>query len=236
MAKATAATSDPMFFKGHRQRLIKKFLNGQATQYETLELLLTYAVPRRSMRIPARTLLKTFGSGHQVMTAPFCRLMETKDIGPKSALLIKLVHAFGIFECAERLASLPVFHDEKILANYCKFKVGGKNVEEFHVLYLDHKQRMITDDLHTIGTIDYASIYPREILSRALYLNAHSVLIYHNHPQETARFSSDDINATKIIMEKLAQNDVILYDHYLVAGTTVLSMRNTGDLNKSRFC
>ncbi len=226
--------TDDKFHAGHRQRLTQKFLSGKVTHYELLELMLTFSIPRRDVRPLSRLLLKTFGSYNQVLTAPIARLMEIPGVGPRTVTLIKLAQESGILQCQERLDSLPIFHDDKTLANYCKLMVGGKRVEEFHVLYLDKKFRLIADDLHTIGTIDYATIYPREILARALYLNAHSVFVYHNHPHESTWFSSDDVECTMAIIKKLSENDIHFYDHYVVSGTMVHSMRNAGLLNHSQ--
>ncbi len=226
-------TPDLLFHSGHRQRLTKKFLDNKATDYELLELLLTFGMARRDMRPLSRLLIKTFGSYHQVLSAPRDRLLEVHGVGPRLATLIQLAHQSAIIECRGRLDSQPVFHDERSLANYCKLNLAGKNVEEFHVLYLDKDNRLIMDDLHTIGTVDSATIYPREILRRGLYLNAVNVILVHNHPSECVSFSKDDIICTEHIVRKLAENDIGFYDHYLVSGTMVYSMINCNLLNKS---
>lgn len=224
---------DPLFHKGHRQRLADKVITGKATQYELLEYWLTRAVPRHDMRPLARMLMKTFGSYSQVMTAPRERLQEIKGVGPKIIETIEALRQSSEIDCRERIESQSIYKNPIALANYCKSQVCGKPVEEFHVLYLDKEHRVITDDTHTYGNIDYATVYPREILRRALYLNAVYVCIYHNHPRETARFSPADIDCTKEIIDKLSREGIIFYDHYLVAGAAVHSMLEEGHLRRS---
>ena len=224
---------DPLFHKGHRQRLTDKVMKGKATEYELLEYWLTRAVPRRDMRPLARLLMKTFGSYSQVITAPRERLLEIKGVGPKIIETLEALRQSSEIDCRERLESQAVYKNPIALANYCKSQVCGKPVEEFHAMYLDKDHRMIVDDTHTYGGVDYATVYPREILRRALQLNAVYVCIYHNHPRETGRFSPADIDCTEEIIKKLSRENIILYDHYLVAGATVHSMLEDGYLQKS---
>lgn len=221
---------DPLFHAGHRQRLAEKVMSGKATEYELLEYWLTRSVPRRDMRPLSRLLIKTFGSYSQVITAPRERLLEIKGVGPKIIETLEALRQSSEIDCRERLESQSIYMSPIELANYCKSKVCGKPVEEFHAMYLDKEHRLIADDTHTYGGLNYATVYPREILRRALHLNAVYVCIYHNHPQETGRFSQADIDCTKEIIQKLAREDIVFYDHYLIAGATVRSMLEAGHL------
>lgn len=227
---------DPLFHKGHRQRLAAKIMARKATEYELLEYWLTQAVPRRDMRPLSRLLIKTFGGYSQVITASRERLLEVKGVGPKVVEILEALRQSSEIDCRERLESQSIYRSPVELANYCKSQVCGKPVEEFHAMYLDKDHRLIVDDTHTYGGVDRATVYPREILRRALHLNAVYVCIYHNHPRETGRFSPDDIKCTEEIIKRLSREDIILYDHYLIAGATVHSMLEEGhlrDLNKN---
>ena len=124
------------------------------------------------------------------------------------------------------LNNAPIFHNYEKLENYCKLAVGGKSVEEFHVLYLDAQFKLIQDETHSKGTIDWAAVYSREIVKRALDLNARSVVLLHNHPTPYTSFSSQDIQITKELQNALDKLDINLYDHLLVSADVVYSARN----------
>ena len=86
--------------------------------------------------------------------------------------------------------------------------------------------QLLADDLHSRGTIDWAAVYPREILKRALELNAQSVLMLHNHPTPNVTFSEQDIAVTEEVEKLLLPVGIRLHDHYLVTGGIVYSARN----------
>lgn len=222
-----AVKSDDLdFHLGHRERLRQKFLDNKLADYEKLELLLGFVIPRRDVRPLARGLLAKFGGISQILTAPIEKLTEYKGIGKNTAIFIKLIHSIMISGYKAHLDETPAFHDDKILANYCKLLLSGKNVEEFHVLYFDSRMHLLADDLHSVGTIDWTAVYPREIVKRALDVNAKYVLLLHNHPTPNTSFSSDDIRLTTQVQEVLKPLDIDLYDHYVVSGGIVYSARN----------
>lgn len=218
--------SDSSFRIGHRERLRQKFLMGKLTDYKILELLLMYAIPRCDVKPLSRELLKTFGGVHNVIMAPIESLTKVRGIKENTAVLIKVIHELMIASHKSHLIQTPIFHDYQKLSEYCRLLLSGKPVEEFHVLYLDPNYRLLSDDLHSSGTIDWAAVYPREIVKRALDLNAASIVMVHNHPSGTTSFSSDDINITGDVKNILASVDVALFDHLLVSGSIVYSAKN----------
>lgn len=213
------------FYYGHRDRLREKFLSNHLADYEKLELLLSYAIPRRDVRPLARGLVKHFGGVYQVLSASVDDLIAFKGIGRNAAIFIKLVHQMMEISYKCQLQDTPIFHDEKILHNYCRITLSGKQVEELHVLYLDGNLKLIADDLHTTGTIDSSAVYPREIARRALQLNARSVVMMHNHPASINTFSKDDVDITMKTESVLKSLDINFYDHVLVVNDSVFSMR-----------
>lgn len=124
------------------------------------------------------------------------------------------------------LDKVTIFHNEKILTNYCLLLMAGKTKEEIHILYLDEDNRLLADDLHSVGTVDWAAAYPREILKRALELNAKSIVMLHNHPKPNTSFSVDDIELTERVRDLLSTVDIDVHDHYVVSGGIVYSARN----------
>ena len=216
---------DKNFYAGHRERLREKFLSNRLADYEKLELLLSYAIPRRDVRPLARGLVKEFGGVYQVLSASVDDLMAFKGVGRNTAIFIKLVQQMMQIGYMGQLKESSVFHDEKILHNYCRIILAGKQVEELHMLYLDNNLKLISDDVHTTGTVDSSAVYPREIARRALQLNARSVVMVHNHPTSINSFSQDDVAVTMQVQTVLKNLDINLYDHLLVVNDLVFSMR-----------
>jgi len=218
---------------GHRERLREKFTETRLVDTELMELLLTYAFPRIDVKPIVKRLMAEFGDLHSVLAAPIEDLKRTLGIGPNAAILLKLVHEIMGRDYSATLRDAPIFHNVEILHNYLKNKFAGKQIEEFHVLYLDGKHKLIDEAVHAIGTINEAQVYPREILKRALNLNAASVVLAHNHPSGDTTFSTPDITMTEKIRDKLALADIEFFDHFLVSGGILYSMKNLQVLNRS---
>lgn len=219
-------TEDASLQQGHRVRLRQKFLAGQLTEYEILELLLTYAIPRRDVRALSRQLYKKYGNLYQLLSAPMESLIQNKGIKENTATFFKIIHKLMELEYKSVLDSAPIFYDYSKLENYCKLIMSGKVVEEFHVLYLNAQYKLIEDQLHSTGTTDWAAVYIREVVKSALNLNAKYIVLLHNHPTPYLSFSSQDIKITQELESALSKVDIGLYDHLLVSGDVVYSARN----------
>lgn len=228
---------DTSFRAGHRERLRAKLESNKLTSYEKLELLLTYAIPRRDVKPIAHALLNRFGGIYKILHADLDALETVPGVGHNTALLIHLVHELIHVSYLERLADGAVLQNQEVVEQYCRNMLIGKSVEEFHVLYLDHDYRLIQDDMHSRGTAHQSSAYPREIAKRAAVLNASFVILAHNHPMSANTFSTDDIVLTDKIKEELSNLDIKYFDHYLVCGNGVIhSMEREQWLRKSSFC
>ena len=218
---------------GHRTRLRKKFLDGQLAEYEILELLLTYAIPRCDVRPLARRLYNKYGNIHRLLSAPSESLIENDGVKENTAVLLKLIYNIKLSEYKQVLTEQPIFHNTEKLINYCKMLLSDKPIEEFHVFYLDNKFALILDDLHSSGTVNWTAVYIREIVKKALDLNARSIVLLHNHPSGDTSFSSQDIQMTQELESALNKLDIGLYDHFLVSGNVFYSARNLHLLDNS---
>ena len=212
--------------QGHRARLRKKFLDGQLAEYEILELLLAYVIPRRDVRALSRQLYKKYGNIHSLMSAPMDDLIKNDGIKENTATFFKLIHKITEMEYKLVLDEKPIFYNYNKLTNYCKLILADKQVEEFHAFYLDGEHRLILDEKHSSGTVDWAAVYIREIVKKALDLNARSIVMVHNHPTPGVAFSSQDIEITKELEIALDKLGIKLYDHLLVSGDIIYSARN----------
>ena len=221
--------------QGHRERLRKKFLEGQLAEYEILELMLTYVIPRRDVRTLARQLYKKYGNIHKLMAAPFESLIENEGIKENSAVFFKLIYYLMQLEYKVAFDDRPIFHNYEKLENYCKLLMSEKTIEEFHVFYLDARYKLIKDELHSSGTVNWAAVYVREIVKKALDLNAGSVVLLHNHPSGYTSFSTQDIEITQELENALEKLNINLYDHLLVSGEIIYSARNMHLLDKRKI-
>lgn len=217
---------DENFHAGHRERLRKKFLDGKLTDYEQLELALINVVQRRDVRKIARALMERFGSIYQILTASIEDLVSVPGMGMSSAICIKNMREIMLAGFRGYFAKNALYCDFEQLKNYCRLNIGGKKVEEVHVLYMDSQHFLLADDVHSVGTVNESGIYPREIVKRALKLEARVVALVHNHPVPDTSFSDADIKITLELMTLLNAINITLYDHFVVAGGTIYSARN----------
>lgn len=216
------SSSDLLFHAGHRERLKEKLLDNKLAPYELLELLLTYSIPRRDVRPLARALLQKFGGVYFVLRAPIEELMAVSGIGRNTAILIKLFNELSSVSYQERATSGDYLADPKFINDYCRDKLSGLTIEEFHVLYLGANSKLLLDETHTRGTIDQSAVYPREIAKQALRLNALGVILMHNHPMSDNSFSSDDISITEEIISVLQSININFIDHLVVTCNGVI--------------
>ena len=220
------ATLDSQFRNGHRERLRQKFLDNKLAEYEKLELMLSYVVPRRDMRPLAHAMLEHFGSLSNILTAQYNDLIAFPGVGRNIAIFIKLIHDIILTGYRNELVERPIFHNDTELRNYCMWMLANKNIEEFHVLYMDDDLRLLQDEVHSVGTIDASSIYTREIVKHALELNATNILLVHNHPNDIGNFSAPDIDATEDLYNTLKPLGINVRDHLLVTKNMVSSAKD----------
>lgn len=219
------AEPDKDFHIGHRQRLRDKFVRTELADYELLELLLCYAIPRCDTRKLAHSLMDKYGGIYQILTAPLESLQSHPGMGRSSAILFKAAHQAMIRGYKHTLSKNSIYYDEKALLNYCRLEVGGLPVEELHILYLNQENFLLEDERHSRGTTNESAVYPREIVRRALELDARKIIMVHNHPTPHKSFSDDDIKMTLQLQPILANVGVELAEHYVVSGGIVYSAR-----------
>ena len=184
------------------------------------------SIKGRDVRRQARALMKRFGRFDQIFAASPDALMRVDGVGKQTVENIKIIHDAFTRISASILNKTPVYMAHETLETYCRTVLDTKRVEEFHVIYLDAEHKVILDELHNTGTVDYSDIHELEILYSALGCGAKSVCLYHNHPRGTMNFSRDDKLTTQLVRDTLKVAKIALYDHLLVAAGTTLSMRN----------
>ncbi len=217
--------------KGHRARLRARFAKtGRQgiADYELLELLLFRVIPRGDVKDTAKELLRRFGSIAGVIGAPPERLLAVPKVGERVVEEVKIIQALGVEMTRSKLFDLPLLASGPALVNYCMTIIGHESVEQFRVFYLNTKGFLIEDEIQQKGTVDMAHIYPREILKRALDLDAKSLILAHNHPGGDPMPSREDIEITRQIADALRGAGILLHDHIIIGRNKYTSMRNQG--------
>ena len=217
--------------KGHRNRLKQKFVkdNGSSlADYEILELILTYAIPRKDVKPIAKDLLKTFGDISAVFGAEVSDLTKVDGVGLESATLIKVIQASSGLVAKTEMKKGHILSTWDKLIEYCTIHMAHKKVEQFRIIFLDSRNRIICDEEQTKGSVNTTSIYPREIAKRALDLNATAIIMVHNHPSGDPKPSQADIDMTNQVKDALINLDITLHDHLIIAKEDIVSFKTLG--------
>jgi len=218
---------------GHRERLRRHFLENlpgeiRMRDYELLELLLFGAYPRRDVQPIARDLIRKFDSVAGVLAAEPSALKEVKHVGEVAVSLIKVAEALGIELARQRALGGDLLENHGAVIDYCRARMARRPVEEFRILFMDNRNRLIRDERQTVGTINHAPAYPREVCRRALEVGASSVILVHNHPSGDPSPSRADIEVTRRIVEAAKTLGIGVHDHFIVTPDEVLSFKTRG--------
>ncbi len=221
----------PSYIRDHRKRLRERFMHGGADampDYELLELVLFRAIPRRDVKPMARQLLERFGDLNGALSADPDRLAEVPGVGQAVATEFKIVLAASQRLARSRVQNRNVISSWDALIDYCHTLVAHRETEVFRVLYLDRKNILIADEEQARGTVDHVPVYPREVVKRALELNASAFILVHNHPSGDLTPSDADINMTAQINDAAQALGLTLHDHLIIGKSQELSFRSAG--------
>ena len=221
----------PSYMRDHRKRLRERFMDGGANavpDYELLELILFRAIPRQDVKPLAKTLIEQFGDFNRVLSTPVRQLLSVKGLGNAVAVELKVVEA-----AAHRLARAKVMQRHVVsswdaLLNYCHTVMAHRDTEQFRILFLDTKNVLIADEEQGRGTLDHVPVYPREVVKRALELNAASLILVHNHPSGDPTPSDADKHMTAQINLAAEALGITVHDHLIIGKSCELSFRAEG--------
>lgn len=231
----TEKTSHTSFTEGHRERLRQKFLTQNLNvlqDYEILEGLLMYAIPRRDVKPLAKTLLETFHSIGGVLCAPTEKLREIKGVSDGTIAFFRLIQASTAGILRRELNSQPALHGWDKIMDYCYVELGREVKESVHILFLDTHWHLISDEKLQEGTINFTLIYPREIIQKVLNSGASSFILIHNHPSGEVKPSQDDIRLTKKLDSMSKALNILFLDHIIISKIGALSFQDEGFLKK----
>ena len=215
----------------HRKRLRTRFLKDMGEHmedYELLELLLCQTIPRRDVKPLAKAMIQRFGDLAGVLAASPQALAEIQGLGETSVVGLKLVQVSAVRMLRQDLEDAHVLSSWQAVLDYCRAAMGREKVEQFRLLFLDNRNRLMADEVQQRGTVDHTPLYPREVVKRALELHASALIMVHNHPSGDPTPSKADIAMTKAVRDALAKIDIKLHDHIIIAKNDVRSLRSDG--------
>ncbi len=215
---------------GHRGRLRERLLTAgpdALADHEMLEIML-FALPRRDTKPLARALLSRFGSFARVITASVPDLLSVEGLGEAGAAALKSVQAAALRLLRAEVIEQPVLTNWDRLTAYLSAELSRERIEQFRVLFLDSRNRLLADEAQQRGTVNHTPVYPREVAKRALELHATALILVHNHPSGDPTPSRDDIAMTEQIRAAAAALSIALHDHIIVGNGRWLSFRREG--------
>jgi DNA repair protein RadC len=216
---------------GHRGRVREKVLTrgtDALADYELLETLLFLAFKTGDTKPLAKRLINRFGSFARVLATPQAQMLATPGVGEHAAVAFKIVRA-----AAERLAlaeatERPLLNNWDRLMDYLTIVLAREPVEQFRVLFLDTRNRLLLDEAQARGTVNHTPVYPREVVKRALEVQATALMLVHNHPSGDPTPSRDDIDMTKEVKKAAGALSIVLHDHVIIGNGRWISFRKEG--------
>jgi DNA repair protein RadC len=217
--------------EGHRGRMRLRLLThgGEAlADYELLEMQLFLALPRRDTKAIAKRLLATFGSFAAVIAAPVDELRAIEGLGDAGIAALKTVQVAALRLARADIENRPVLANWSRLIEYLTAVLAREPIEQFRVLFLDTRNRLIADEAQSRGTVNHTPVYPREVVRRALQLQATALILVHNHPSGDPGPSREDIAMTSDIRDAAAALSIVLHDHLIIGRGRHVSFRSEG--------
>ncbi len=205
---------------GHRARLRARFLAGgpeAIAERELIEMTLFMALPRRDTKPLAWALLARFGSYAAAISASVPDLLELEGLGEAGVAALRLARAEGLHR--------PVLNNWDRLIEYLQAAMSPEKIEQFRVLFLDNRNRLMADEAQSTGTVNHTPVYPREVVKRALELHASAIILVHNHPSGDPSPSAEDIEMTREIKQAAQALGIVLHDHTIIGNGQWRSFR-----------
>ena len=216
---------------GHRERLRRRVLDRGAdslADYELLEYLL-FGVRRQGDTKPtAKALIDRFGSIAGVLAAPTAELAALKGVSEATIALIAVTAEAARRAVREEIADGPVLSSWSRLIDYLRVAMGHNRTEEFRLLFLDSKNRLIADEVQGTGTVNRTAVYPREVVKRALEHGATAIIMVHNHPSGDPTPSRADVEMTEEVRDARALMGIVLHDHVVISKSGHESFKSMG--------
>ncbi len=219
------------YAQGHRERLRARYrVGGEGTlqDYELLELLLTFAIPRRDTKLLAKMLLERFGTLARVFAADPASLEEIEGIGPQAATLISLIRPLATRFLTAVPGPKTLLRSTGEAAAYFQAKLKGLREEEVHVAFVSAKNAVTATECLQRGTVDQSAVYVRKVIERALAHKASGFILAHNHPSGDPTPSGEDRDLTQAVKTAAATVGIRFLDHLIIGDGPPFSFKASG--------
>jgi DNA repair protein RadC len=228
LEKPVEAGAETVTLEGHRKRLLERFMEnglGALHLHEIVELILTFAIPRRDTKPIARELVRRYRSLSALLNADPRELAAVDGCGNRSAslfFLLREIMAYSLKEKYERKSIIAHRHD---VEEYLRFYFGQRRDEYVAALFLGNKNQVLETEIIAEGTVNQCVVYPRMIMEKALRYGAASIIIAHNHPGGGLRPSESDWTLTERLFVICKLLDIPLLDHLIISQQEVVSLK-----------
>ncbi len=201
---------------------------GALPDHELLELLLFLAQPRSDMKPVAKALLKRFGDYAAVISTEPKLLREVDGVGDAAISALKLAQASAERLLRDQAMGKHVIGSWDSLLAYCQASMAHEKTEQFRILFLNHKNTLIADEVQQRGTVNHTPLYPREVIKRALDLGASAIIMVHNHPSGDPTPSTANVEMTKEVVEAGRKLGIGVHDHLIIGRGAPASFKSLG--------
>jgi DNA repair protein RadC len=210
-----------------REKLLERGADS-LTDAELLALFLRTGVTGKSAVDLARELLDRFGGLSRLCLADLEQICDAPGLGPAKYAQLKAVMEMARRALKEDMQSGDALSSPAAVRSYLSLLLKDKPHEEFWAVFLDAQNRTIQAEMLFRGTLTQTSVYPREVVKRALYHNAAALIFAHNHPSGIAEPSRSDEALTGALKQALALVDVKVLDHFVIGAGTAMSFAERG--------
>ena len=192
---------------------------------DVLTILLAPACRWDNANIVARQLLTEFQNLARVLNAPRHRLLEIEGIGEVAADTLSVTRQCVLRCVRAEISEKRVIECYSELLDYVQVAMGNLDREQFRVLFLNHHNYLIADEVLQEGTVNHTPVYPREVMRRALAHQATALILIHNHPSGDPTPSRSDIEMTRLLVEAAKVFEIVIHDHIIVSEGLSVSFR-----------
>lgn len=216
---------DRPHYWGHRQRLRSRFLKEPQVipDYELLEMILYWAYPRVDTKERAKDMLAQYGTLNTMI-----QRAEKGEFSENLNILFRVFKELMRRTLLEDIQGKPLLNNAQSVLNYCHAMMAYLDIEQFRIFFLDRKYHLICDEVQQTGTVDQVSLYPREVLKRALDVGATCLIMVHNHPTGDPSPSRADIDLTYQLRDSLRPFRMNVLDHFIIGKKGYFSFREQG--------
>jgi DNA repair protein RadC len=222
---------DKPHYINHRKRLRERFRKtgfDGFSDYEALELLLTYPIPRKDVKPLAKALIERFKTFHGVIEAPYEELITVEGLGESTATYISMLKECAGLFLKEQIIKKKQISTTAALLNYCKIRMSNLKDEQFRAIFLNSQNEVITDEIISEGTVNQSVVYPRKVMEKALYHKACAMIVVHNHPSGNLKPSNEDLLLTKTLRDAAKSLQLKIHDHLIISNQGYFSFLEAG--------